>query len=154
MKIFSTFLVLCILISSCTWLKEHEYEDNNRRTLDFDREYRSRSTSQKYSNGAGAPESGMPSEPGKCYAKCLIQDLYELDSTYIYEYTGVTPSEVSGVEYQTLKTAPASTKWVKKKADKNCNSANPHDCLIWCLVDVDEQTECRDKKCFSSISKG
>ena len=25
----------------------------------------------------GAPEAGMPSEPGKCYAKCLIQDQYE-----------------------------------------------------------------------------
>ena len=23
------------------------------------------------------PERGMPSEPGKCYARCLIQDQYE-----------------------------------------------------------------------------
>jgi hypothetical protein len=30
---------------------------------------------------------------------------------------------------------PASTKWVKKKADKNCLSADPEECLVWCLIE-------------------
>lgn len=30
----------------------------------------------------------------------------------------------------------ASTAWEKKKADKNCLSANPEDCLVWCLIEV------------------
>lgn len=29
-----------------------------------------------------------------------------------------------------------TTKWVKRKADKNCLSENPEDCLVWCLVEV------------------
>lgn len=31
---------------------------------------------------------------------------------------------------------PASTKWIKKLGNKNCLSANPEDCQVWCLVDV------------------
>ena len=38
-----------------------------------------------------------------------------------------------------IEVSPASTKWVKKKADKNCLSANPDDCLVWCLVEVAPQ---------------
>ena len=37
--------------------------------------------------------------------------------------------------------APASTKWIKKKADKNCLSDNPEDCLVWCLTEVPSQVE-------------
>ena len=35
-----------------------------------------------------------------------------------------------------VETKPASTKWVKKRADANCLSANPDDCLVWCLVET------------------
>lgn len=35
-----------------------------------------------------------------------------------------------------IELAPASTKWVKKKADKNCLSADPNDCLVWCLQET------------------
>lgn len=35
-----------------------------------------------------------------------------------------------------VETKPANTKWVKRKADKNCLSADPNDCLVWCLVEV------------------
>lgn len=31
-----------------------------------------------------------------------------------------------------------STKWVKKRADRNCLSANPDDCLVWCLIEIKE----------------
>ncbi|MEY4905099.1 MAG: hypothetical protein RLZZ292_2914 [Bacteroidota bacterium] len=30
----------------------------------------------------------------------------------------------------------ASSQWVKKQPDRNCLSANPDDCLVWCLVEV------------------
>jgi hypothetical protein len=35
-----------------------------------------------------------------------------------------------------IETKPASTKWVKKQADASCLSANPDDCLVWCLVEL------------------
>jgi len=45
----------------------------------------------------------------------------------IAEYTyGRTRIEIS----------PATTKWVKKKVDRNCKSKNPIDCLVWCEVAV------------------
>ena len=34
---------------------------------------------------------------------------------------------------------PASTKWVKKKADNGCISTNPEDCMVWCLVETPAQ---------------
>ena len=37
---------------------------------------------------------------------------------------------------ETIEVKPASTKWVKRKADRNCLSADPNDCLVWCLVEV------------------
>jgi len=39
-------------------------------------------------------------------------------------------------ETETIETAPSNTKWVKKKSDDNCLSADPSDCMIWCLVEV------------------
>ncbi len=30
-------------------------------------------------------------------------------------------------------------KWVKKRADKNCLSNDPDDCMIWCLVEIPEE---------------
>ena len=43
-------------------------------------------------------------------------------------------------EYRTdterIEVSPANEKWVKRKADKNCLSANPEDCLVWCLVAI------------------
>lgn len=35
-----------------------------------------------------------------------------------------------------IEVKPATTKWVKRKADRNCLSADPNDCLVWCLVEV------------------
>ncbi len=61
----------------------------------------------------------------------------------------VKPAEIKLVEvpaqYETvteqIEVAPASTKWVKRKGDANCLSANPDDCLVWCLVEVPAQYE-------------
>ena len=30
----------------------------------------------------------------------------------------------------------AGTKWIKKRADKNCLSNDPNDCMVWCLVEI------------------
>jgi len=38
-----------------------------------------------------------------------------------------------------IEVAPATTKWVKRRGDSNCLSANPDDCLVWCLVEVPAQ---------------
>lgn len=85
-----------------------------------------------------APEFGMPSEPGKCYAKCLLNDQNEItiDPVPIY-------SNIENVAYtiDTLKIYAGGTEWVKKKADRNCKSAGRNDCLIWCLVQVPEKNK-------------
>ena len=45
-----------------------------------------------------------------------------------------------------MEVSPATTKWVKKKADRNCLSADPEDCLVWCLVEVPAQYRTVSKK--------
>jgi hypothetical protein len=57
-------------------------------------------------------------------------------------------------ETQTIVTRPASTKWVKKKADRNCLSADPEDCLVWCLVEVPEETRTVTKQVLGTCDAG
>jgi len=83
---------------------------------------------------------GMPNEPGKCYARCLIQDEFvsnDADTIGVFGIDEAIPEEY----YKEVKIRPASTKWVKKKADKNCLSADPNDCLVWCLQETPAQYE-------------
>ncbi len=84
------------------------------------------------------PEARMPSEPGKCFAKCLIQDkfLTITDSFPIY-------SNIENIDYdiELIELHPSCQKWVTKKADKDCESDDPNDCLVWCLIDVEELTK-------------
>lgn len=74
-----------------------------------------------------------PSGPG-CYAKCLISDSYTTNTKEILKYTG-NNFENSWVEEILIQTEPASSAWVKKKADPRCVSSNPDDCLVWCLIE-------------------
>lgn len=53
----------------------------------------------------------------------ITQYLLSDDKEYYYTYDKVLLQEVS-------------TKWVKKSADRNCLSADPNDCLVWCLIEV------------------
>ncbi len=80
------------------------------------------------------PESGMPSEPGKCYAKCLINSKYEIETDMEYVYTG-SDFSIDGIEEYVYETG-GTIKWMKKRADKNCRSANPEDCKVWCLSET------------------
>ncbi len=73
------------------------------------------------------------------YAKCLIQDEYEVYEEDLLVYTGSDYSLV-GVEKEIAIFSPATTKWEKKKSP-NCRSADPNDCLIWCMVNVPEISE-------------
>lgn len=73
---------------------------------------------------------------GKCYAKCLIPDQIELYSQEYPIYTGNELEENVKVIIKEIEIEPKTTKWVKKKADKNCISNNPNDCLVWCLIEV------------------
>lgn len=82
------------------------------------------------------PQAAMPSGPG-CFAKCLIQDEFA-DASYDFAVFTGDESEV-GLDTIEWETAPAHTKWIKKKADKNCLSDDPEDCLIWCLIEVPAQ---------------
>lgn len=76
----------------------------------------------------------MPNEPGKCYAKGIQSDKVEVynDTLGVFTLEAEVPPHMLGeVEFR-----PASTKWVKKKADKNCQSSDPNDCLVWCLESI------------------
>lgn len=47
----------------------------------------------------------------------------------------------------------AGQKWVRKSADRNCLSADPNDCLVWCLVEQPEVKTVRQKKVALSSDK-
>lgn len=46
--------------------------------------------------------------------------------------------------------APASTKWVRGKADPNCISENPNDCMVWCMKEVPAQYKTIRKQVLTS----
>ena len=88
-------------------------------------------------NGHGSGINPTNAEPGACYAKSKI-----LQSTTIEAlvYTGID-TDAPTVQLVTDIISPAGgTKWVKKKADKNCRSRDPNDCLVWCLEKTPEET--------------
>lgn len=103
-----------LLIAACTPLAPREYGGST------------------YNSSRSADK--MPKGPG-CYAKALASDQYgDKDVVPYYKYTGndlINPN----IRLVEKSTAP-TTKWVKKKADRNCLSSNPEDCLVWCLVEV------------------
>lgn len=123
------------------------------------------STSYTTTNSSLSVDEDVPpnAEPGKCYARCLIEDQY----TYVNEQVIDQPRTIKKVKIpalyktvydtvvlkpQTTKVinvpavyenvteevmaTPATTKWVKGKADAGCLSANPEDCQVMCLVEV------------------
>jgi hypothetical protein len=101
--------------------------------------------------------------PGKCYARCLAPDQYEIREEQVVDKPSTTRIEKIPAKYDlvydTIVVTPATTKtinipakyetvvedklvtattqkWVKGAADKNCLSANPKDCEVWCLKEV------------------
>jgi len=77
------------------------------------------------------------SRNGNCYAKCLIIDKVVTEIEEYVVYTGNKDEEEVELIEKQIVIQPETTKWMKKKADRNCLSADPDDCLVWCLVRVD-----------------
>lgn len=78
-------------------------------------------------------------DPGKCYAKCLLQDEIEYEYEDYIVFTGDQATENVKLDYIELVIKEARTEWVKKKADRNCLSADPNDCLVWCRTETEEE---------------
>jgi len=82
----------------------------------------------------------MPNEPGKCYAKCLPPNNIIVETFTFPIYYG---DDIDIIESHTkteiIEITPSTSKWVKKKADRNCKSSDPNDCLVWCLEEVPGQ---------------
>ncbi len=81
-----------------------------------------------------------PKKPGKCFGKSIVPAQFNtivktecLDSAY--HYTG-SKYHQDGIEFIRKEVSPSQTKWVKTKADKNCLSADPDDCIVWCLQET------------------
>jgi hypothetical protein len=74
-----------------------------------------------------------------------VPAVYETTSESVLKKAAGTRLIPVPAEYETVterkEVAPATTKWVKRRADKNCLSANPDDCLVWCLVEVPAKYE-------------
>jgi len=68
----------------------------------------------------------------ECTGKVVLPTLYET----LYVYDGNDPKIETEEKVILVKGEP---KWEKKKADRNCLSANPDDCLVWCLVEQLEE---------------
>ena len=64
-----------------------------------------------------------------CYSDVKLPELHRT----LYVYHGIDPNIETQEFTVMLKTG--KTKWEKRKADRNCLSANPEDCLVWCLVE-------------------
>ena len=60
----------------------------------------------------------------------------EIEPTYLK--LEVMPEKFETVVEQ-LEIRSASTKWIREKSDRNCLSADPEDCFVWCLVEVPAQ---------------
>jgi len=76
----------------------------------------------------------------RCFAKLLVPEYLERDTVLLY-VEGNEMENYAIRKEQLVEVAPASSKWVKRKADRNCISQNPDDCLVWCLVDIPSKFE-------------
>lgn len=129
MKYFALFIVLTMTLTSCMVnmaMREVTGSLNNK--------------SNNKSNGKQVTNV-MPSKPGSCFAKAKMPDRKVEVGDALYLFTGDVNNTDVEIEEIEIVTQIAGTKWVKKKADKNCLSANPDDCLVWCLVDVPSESE-------------
>ena len=64
-----------------------------------------------------------------CYSEVTMPE----KSRTLYIYDGIDPN--IEIEEVTVMLKNGKTKWEKRKADRNCLSANPEDCLVWCQVE-------------------
>lgn len=72
-------------------------------------------------------------EPGKCYAQ-YFEPQFHIDRLKFFEYVG-DDFEQTGLEKREIEVRPGSTKW-ETKIDPNCESDNPSNCKMKCLVEI------------------
>lgn len=80
-------------------------------------------------------EDPKPSDPDKCYTKCYVRQRTADRWEYYHKYTGQL-TELSGARKVNYVVKDKTTKWEKRKADRNCLSRDPEDCMVWCLIEV------------------
>ncbi len=118
-------------------------------------------------------------EPGKCYARCYIPDIYDFVEERVIDNPGkidivTVPAvyemvldtevikqaykkiEVVQASYETITDTvmiePPSTKWVKGEADPACLSADPEDCQVVCLVELPAKYQSISRKILKTPS--
>jgi len=92
-------------------------------------------------NQANEEKQGLPNDEGECYAKCVIPDQLTKHNKELFVFTGDVDNTTVALKEEEIIVSPASSSWVKKKSNQNCKSADPEDCLVWCLVEVPAQKE-------------
>lgn len=81
-------------------------------------------------------------ELGKSYLKYMqvtgnrkISNWTKVEYTSEFIYTGSFISQ-AGIDKKLIQSyRPAGTRWEKKRAERNCLSADPNDCQVWCLIE-------------------
>jgi len=70
---------------------------------------------------------------GDCFEKSLLLESYDhiFEERQSYSIKGLVTNE-RDVANLKIEFVENYTGWVKKKADKNCQSNDPNDCLVWC----------------------
>lgn len=71
---------------------------------------------------------------GMCFKRFEIAQKALLTPVDYAIYTGDVEQEEVELDTILLIVKEPGRKWVKKKADRNCLSSDPEDCLVWCLV--------------------
>jgi hypothetical protein len=73
---------------------------------------------------------------GSCYALCDVITYQNAEKGA--KYAVFEGNDPTGIDLDTVIVMIGSPrKWVKKKSDRNCLSADPEDCLIWCIVETE-----------------
>jgi len=73
----------------------------------------------------------------------VTEAVFEPGSTPVVTEDAYTVLEVLPQQYtfipDVVEIRAASTRWVRKKADRDCLGADPEDCFVWCLVETPAQ---------------
>lgn len=91
--------------------------------------------SSSYSAGPSRGDTPPNAKPGECYAKCMTPAKQEIIVESYFVYTGDSTKENVTLERKKIEIKPATKKWEKRIADKNCVSDNPEDCKVWVQVE-------------------
>ena len=79
-------------------------------------------------------------EPGKCYAKSLIPDQYEVWEIAIPVYYGDDQEIIDNyVKSESFEISDKTTAWEKRKSDKNCLDPDSDECFVWCLIEKEPE---------------